>query len=439
MSINYISTPEAIGKVERAHHIYQKNLSSYTQQPVEKIRKAGEILLARKEEFAKIISTEMGKPVSESRAEIEKCALNCDYYAENCKQFLAERKYSTENYDAIVRYEPLGVVLGIMPWNFPFWQVFRFAVPTILAGNTVLLKHADNVPQCASILEEVFLKAGFEEGVYQNLPLQEKNVVKIIEHPFVKAVSLTGSEKAGSIVASQAAKVIKKSVLELGGSNAFIVLDDADLDNTIEKAINARYRNAGQSCIAAKRFLIQQGIYNTFLEKFTQKVKALKMGDPLDPATDIGPLARLDLAEKLEMQVNQSIKMGGKVILGGHRGDRFYEPTVITEVTPDMPIFKEEVFGPVAAVMKFRNFDDAVKLSNQTNFGLGVSIFTNNVKEISSKSYLFEEGAVFFNQLVRSDPRLPFGGVKHSGYGRELSEDGIREFVNTKTIFISKT
>lgn len=438
MSIEYISTREAIHKVEIAHHTYRKNLNSFQKRPIAQIRKAGKILLARKQEFAKIISTEMGKPVSESNAEIEKCALNCNYYADHCNEFLQDREYDTENYHAIIRYEPLGVILGIMPWNFPFWQVFRFAVPTILAGNTVLLKHADNVPQCARILEEIFLKAGFDEGVFQNLPLEEKNVVQIIEHPFVKAVSLTGSERAGSIVASQAAKVIKKSVLELGGSNAFIVLDDADLDNAVEKAVNARYRNAGQSCIAAKRFLIQEGIYNLFLEKFAAKVKALKMGDPLDPETDIGPLARIDLAEKLETQVNQSVKMGAKVWVGGHRGDRFYEPTILTEITPEMPVFKEEIFGPVAAIIKFKKFEDAIKLSNQTNFGLGVSICTRNVKEIAQKVHLFEEGSVFFNQLVRSDPRLPFGGVKHSGFGRELSEDGIREFVNTKTIFFPK-
>ncbi|MCK9481933.1 MAG: NAD-dependent succinate-semialdehyde dehydrogenase [Bacteroidia bacterium] len=438
MSIEYISTEEAFNKIEKAKQVYERHRAQFHNRPIKAIRKAAEILLANKKEFAKTLSSEMGKPVSEAIAEIEKCALNCNYYADNCNDFLKDREYSTENYDAIVRYEPMGVILGIMPWNFPFWQVFRFAVPTILAGNTVLIKHADNVPQCARLLEEIFIKSGFEVGVYQNLPLEEKNVVHVIEHPAVKAVSLTGSEKAGSIVAAQAAKVIKKSVLELGGSNAFIVLDDADLDSTIEKAVNARYRNAGQSCIAAKRFLVQEGIYNAFLEGFSAKVQELKMGDPLDPETDIGPLARVDLAIKLETQVNQSVNMGAKVYIGGHRGDRFFEPTILTDVTPEMPVFKEETFGPVAAVIKFRNFDEAIKLSNQTDFGLGVSICTKNVKEYAQFSHLFEEGAVFFNQLVRSDPKLPFGGVKHSGFGRELSEEGIKEFVNIKTIFFSK-
>lgn len=433
-----IRVEDALQKVERANQLFQKNKENFQNRPIDKIRKVGEVLLARKQEFAEVITGEMGKPVFESIAEIEKSALNCDFYAEHCEEFLKDRKYATDRYDAVVRYEPLGVILGIMPWNFPFWQVFRFAVPTILAGNTVVVKHASNVPKSAQLIEDIFREAGFEEGTYTNLNLDSKNIEAVLDHPYVKAVSLTGSEKAGSSVASIAGKNIKKSVLELGGSNAFIILDDADLDLILDKAINARYRNAGQSCIAAKRFLVQDGIYDEFLRRFTEKVKALKMGDPFDSETEIGPLARMDLAEDLEKQVDESVKMGAKILCGGNRKEAFYEPTVVTEVTSDMPVFKEETFGPVAVVVKVKSFEEALELSNQSSFGLGVSICTKEVEKYAKKAHLFEEGAVFFNQLVRSDPKLPFGGVKKSGYGRELSSDGIQEFVNTKTIVFSK-
>lgn len=438
MSKSHININQAIEKVGLANILFLKNKENYQKRPIDKIKKVGEILLERKNEFANVISEEMGKPVFESIAEIEKSALNCEFYTDHVDEFLKDRKYSTDRYDAIVRYEPMGVILGVMPWNFPFWQAFRFAIPTILAGNTIVLKHASNVPKSAQLIEDIFTEAGFESGTYFNIPLESKDIGKIIEHPFIKAVSLTGSEKAGSAVASIAGKEIKKSVLELGGSNAFIILDDADLDLILDKAINARYRNAGQSCIAAKRFLVQEGIYGEFLERFTQKVKALKMGDPFDETTEIGPLARVDLAEELEQQVNESVKMGAKIITGGKRKDAFYEPTVLTEITPEMPVFKDETFGPVAVIVKVKSFEQAVELSNLTTFGLGVSICTNNVDLYKNKIHLFEEGAVFFNELVRSDPKLPFGGVKKSGFGRELSEEGIREFVNIKTIVISK-
>lgn len=438
MTNQYISIEEAFQKLELAQQMFQKNKNNFQNRPKDKIRKVAEILLKKEDKFAKIISGEMGKPVKESIAEIEKSALNCNFYADHCDEFLKDRNYSTENYDAIVRCEPYGVILGVMPWNFPFWQVFRFAVPTILAGNTVVVKHASNVPKSAQAIEDIFLEAGFEAGTYQNLWLESKNVEQLIEHPYIKAVSLTGSEKAGSSVASIAGKVIKKSVLELGGSNAFIVLNDADLDDTIEKAMNARFRNAGQSCIAAKRFLVQEGIYDRFLEEFKQKTAALIMGDPFDPSTDIGPLARVDLAEDLEKQVNKSVEMGAKLILGGKRDGAFYQPSILVDAKPGMPVFNEETFGPLAVIIKFKDFEEAVELSNSTSFGLGVSICTSNVEEALKKEHLFEEGSVFFNQLVRSDPKLPFGGVKHSGFGRELSEDGIREFVNIKTIVIAK-
>lgn len=433
-----ISIEEAIQKVELAQQVFQQLNLQQSKRPIDKILKIGEILLDNKEKYARIITSEMGKPVFESVAEIEKSALNCEFYAENVSSFLKDRNYETERYKAIVRYEPLGVILGVMPWNFPFWQVFRFAVPTILAGNTVVVKHASNVPESAQLIEEIFLAAGFEKGIYQNLSLDSKLIPQIIEHPAIKAVSLTGSEKAGSSVASVAGKEIKKSVLELGGSNAFIIMDDADLDKIINIAVNARYRNAGQSCIAAKRFLVQEGIYEKFLEGFTQKVKALKVGDPFDEETQIGPLARVDLAEEAEKQVKESIELGAKLILGGKREGAYYYPTILTDVTEEMPVFKEETFAPVAVIRQFKTFKEAVTLSNLTSFGLGVSICTSNVEKYANQVHLFEEGAVFFNELVRSDPKLPFGGVKKSGFGRELSEDGIREFTNVKTIFFSQ-
>ncbi|HUH35218.1 MAG TPA: NAD-dependent succinate-semialdehyde dehydrogenase [Moheibacter sp.] len=438
MSNQYITLEQAIQKVELAQQVFLQNKPFYRDRPLDKIRKVGEILLAKKEQFAQVISREMGKPVFESLAEIEKSALNCDFYAEHCEAFLGDRHFATDKYDAVVRNEPMGVILGVMPWNFPFWQVFRFAIPTILAGNTVVVKHASNVPQSAQLIQDIFEEAGFAAGTYLNLSLESQWIEAIIAHDAVKAVSLTGSEKAGAAVASLAAKHIKKAVLELGGSNAFIVMDDADLDAIMEKAINARFRNAGQSCIAAKRFLVQEGIFETFMQKFTAEVQKLKMGDPFDPTTQIGPMAREDLAIEVEKQVKTSIEMGAQLILGGKRKEAFYEPTVLTNISTDMPVFQEEVFGPVAVVKTFKTFEEAVALSNQTSFGLGVSICSRNIEQYVEQAHLFEEGAVFFNQLVRSDPQLPFGGVKKSGFGRELSQDGILEFVNVKTIVVSK-
>jgi succinate-semialdehyde dehydrogenase/glutarate-semialdehyde dehydrogenase len=438
MPENYLTIEQAIEKIELANEVFLKNKTSFPIRPIDKVRKVGEILLKRKEEFGRVITEEMGKALYESYAEIEKSALNCDYYADNCEEFLKDREYSTENYDAIVRYEPLGVILGVMPWNFPFWQAFRFAIPTILAGNTIVLKHASNVPKSAQLIEEIFLEAGFEPGTYLNLPLESKNIEKVLDHPYVKAVSLTGSEKAGSSVASIAGRNIKKSVLELGGSNAFIVLDDADLDITIDRAIDARFRNAGQSCIAAKRFLVQEGIYEEFISRFTDKVKEIKLGDPFDPSTTMGPMSRVDLAKELELQVKKSVEMGAKIILGGNRKDAYFEPTIMTEISQDMPVFQEETFGPVAVIKKINSLEEAVELSNLSTFGLGVSIFSRNLNLLKDNVHLFEEGAVFLNQMVRSDPKLPFGGVKKSGFGRELSMEGIREFVNIKTVFIAK-
>lgn len=388
--------------------------------------------------YATLITLEMGKPITQSLAEVDKCGILCEYYCENAITLLQNKTIKTEAQESFITYEPLGVLLGVMPWNFPFWQVFRFVIPAIIAGNVVLVKHASNVPQAAESIEALFIESDFPIGVYQNLHITSDKVAEIIAHPEIKAVSLTGSEAAGSAVAAQAGKYLKKSLLELGGSNAFIVCEDANIDKAVAVAVNARMQNAGQSCIAAKRFLIQKDIFNTFTEKYKQAVNQLIVGDPMNTETQIGPLARMDLAEELEKQVNQAVVMGAKVILGGKRKGAFYEPTILVDVTPEMPVFKEETFGPVAALLSFDSLNEAIEISNQSEFGLGVSIFTEDINYIRNRINEFHEGAVFINEMVKSDPRLPFGGIKKSGYGRELSEEGIKEFVNIKTVVIHK-
>lgn len=393
-------------------------------------------LLENKQEYAEWISKEMGKPITQSIAEVEKCGLLCDYYIHNAPAFLQGRTIATEAAESHVTYEPLGVLLGVMPWNFPFWQVFRFAIPSIVAGNTVVVKHASNVPETAQIIETLCRNSGLPEGIYQNLPISSKAVADVIANPHIKAVSLTGSENAGIAVATEAAKHLKKSVLELGGSNAFIVCEDADLEKAVGTAVNARMQNAGQSCIAGKRFLIQESIFDSFLEKYKAALGQLKMGDPMDPTTQIGPMARVDLAQEVENQVQQSVAMGATIAFGGTRNEAYFDPTIITNVTKEMPVFNEEVFGPVAALVAFKNLDEAIAISNNSRFGLGVSVFTQNTDYIKTRIADFEEGAVFINEMVKSDPRLPFGGIKKSGYGRELSEEGIHEFVNIKTVLI---
>jgi succinate-semialdehyde dehydrogenase/glutarate-semialdehyde dehydrogenase len=395
------------------------------------------LLLENKEEYATCITTEMYKPISQAIAEVEKCALLCNYYFENAELFLATKSIKTEATESFVTLEPLGVILGVMPWNFPFWQVFRFAVPTIITGNTVVVKHASNVPKSANLIQEIFEKAGFPKGCYQDLPISSSEVANIIANPIIKAVSLTGSEQAGIAVATEAGKHLKKCVLELGGSNAFIVLEDANLEKAVAIAVTARMQNAGQSCIAAKRFLVHEKIVEEFVSKFKIAIQNLKTGNPLDKETQIGSLARVDLAEELEIQVKKSIQMGAKLIVGGNRKDAFYEPTILTEVTIEMPVFKEETFGPVAAIITFNTLEEAMQLTNQSEFGLGVSVFTQDIDFIKTKISDFNEGAVFINEMVKSDPRLPFGGIKKSGYGRELAEEGVKEFVNIKTVVIN--
>ena len=398
--------------------------------------KLATLLLENKEGYAKVITNEMHKPISQSIAEIEKCALLCNYYYENANSFLATKFIKTEASESFVTYEPLGVILGVMPWNFPFWQVFRFAVPTLIAGNTVVVKHASNVSKSAELIQELFEESGFPNGCYQNLSISSQEVAAVIASPIIKAVSLTGSEQAGIAVATEAGKQLKKCVLELGGNNAFIILEDANLDKAVATAVNARMQNAGQSCIAAKRFLVHENIAKEFVDKFKIALQNLKTGNPLDKETQIGSLARVDLAEELEKQVQQSIQMGAQLIIGGKRENAFYEPTILTNVTHQMPVFHEETFGPVVAITTFKNIEEAIALSNESQFGLGVSIFTTDIDFIKTKVSAFNEGAVFINEMAKSDPRLPFGGVKKSGYGRELSKEGIREFVNIKTVYI---
>lgn len=393
-------------------------------------------LLENKSVYAAEITSEMQKPIAQAIAEVEKCALLCMYYFENAASFLSAKTIKTEASESYVTYEPLGVILGIMPWNFPFWQVFRFAIPALVSGNTVVVKHASNVPKCAQLLQDLFEEAGFPLGCYQNLTLSSAEVAVGIAHPMIKAVSLTGSEFAGKAVAEIAGKHLKKCVLELGGNNAFIVLEDADLKAAVATAVNARMQNAGQSCIAAKRFLVHESIAEAFILQFKTALQNLKTGDVFDKATQIGPLARLDLATELDNQVQKSIAMGAQLIMGGVRDGAFYAPTLLTKVTPQMPVFTEETFGPVVAITTFSNLDEAIALSNQSIFGLGVSVFTQDIAKIKTKIAAFNEGAVFINEMVKSDPRLPFGGVKNSGYGRELAEEGLKEFVNTKTVFI---
>ncbi len=400
------------------------------------MKKAAEVLRKNTDEYAKMITLEMGKPITESKGEVTKCAWVCDYYADNAEEFLKDEIIKTDAQNSFVKHDPIGAVFAVMPWNFPFWQVFRFAAPTLMAGNVGLLKHAANVFGCAKFIEKVFQDAGFPNDVFQNLVIHHDTTESIIKHDAVKAVTLTGSERAGSSVAQLAGKYLKKSLLELGGNNAFIVWEDADLDAILDTAVTARMMNSGQSCIAAKRFIVLEGIYDEFVSKFIAKVKDLKSGDPMDEDTKIGTLAREDLADQLQEQVKKSIDKGAELLLGGNQKGAYYEPTVLGDVKPGMPAFDEETFGPVAAIIKARNIDNAFELSNQSKFGLGVTVCTRNIEKALSYSSKVTDGAYFINELVKSDPRLPFGGTKTSGYGRELSKDGILEFVNRKTVYV---
>jgi acyl-CoA reductase-like NAD-dependent aldehyde dehydrogenase len=403
------------------------------------MRKVGEVLRAQKAELGRVATLEMGKSINESLAEVEKCAWNCDYYADNAEAFLAPEKVATNAAESYVEFTPIGVVLAIMPWNFPYWQVMRFAAPAIMAGNAAVLKHASNVSRCALEIERVFREAGAPEGLFNTILVPGAEVEQIIADRRIAAVTLTGSTPAGIAVAGAAGRAIKKSVLELGGSDAFIVLADADLDAAAEMAVRSRFQNAGQSCIAAKRFIVEDSVADAFATKFAEAASKLRMGNPLDAQTQMGPMARADLRDSLVDQVDRSLKMGATVVLGGKAIDgagAFYPPTIITGVTDEMPIFREETFGPVAAVMRARDAEHAIELANDSEFGLGGNLWTRNLDLARQIAQRLESGAVFINGMTASDPRLPFGGVKQSGYGRELSSFGIREFVNIQTVWI---
>ncbi len=424
-------------RAERAFTQYRRE--SFAQR-AELMMAAASLLEQEKDKLARTITLEMGKLFRAAQDEIVKCARACRFYAENAERFLEDDVVQTDAARSYVRYQPLGPVLAIMPWNFPFWQVFRFAAPVLMAGNVGLLKHAANVPQCALAIENVLCRAGFEEGVFLTLLIEAKQVEKLIVDPRIKAVTLTGSEKAGSEVGSTAARQIKKSVLELGGSDAFIVMPSADFEDAVSTAVKARTINSGQSCIAAKRLFIADEVYDQFLEQFLERMRALKVGDPMDEATELGPLATEQILQGVHEQVQKSIAAGAKLLTGGNRihgPGFFYEPTVLVDVPKESPAYREEVFGPVASVFRVRDADEAVEIANDTTFGLAASGWTNDPAEQELFASELETGMVFINAMVASDPRLPFGGVKRSGFGRELGPTGIREFVNTKTIWIS--
>ncbi|MBD3669684.1 MAG: NAD-dependent succinate-semialdehyde dehydrogenase [Gammaproteobacteria bacterium] len=403
------------------------------------LRRAAQVLQENKSEYARLITLEMGKLLKEAEAEIDKCSMAFEYYADNAEAFLADEIIETDAGRSLVAYLPMGTILAVMPWNFPFWQVFRFATAGLAAGNSVVLKHASNVPQCALAIEDVIRKAGFPENVFRTLMIGASQVQSVIEDPRISGVTLTGSEAAGRKVASQAGAAMKKSVLELGGSDPFIVLDDCDLEWTVSQAIASRFGNCGQVCIAAKRFILLDDVADAFIERFKESVDALKIGDPMDADTAIGPMSRIDLREELHQQIQDSIKAGAVALTGcaPAPGDgAFYKPSLLDKVEPGMRAYEEEFFGPVGIIIRARDEMEAIRIANDSRFGLGSSIWTQDVERGERLARLLQTGSTFINGLVKSDPRLPIGGVKASGYGRELCHHGIREWCNTKAIWI---
>jgi len=403
------------------------------------MRALARLLRERAEPYARLATLEMGKPIGEAKAEIEKCAFGCEHFAENAARYLADEEVRANARRSIVAFQPLGVVLAVMPWNFPFWQVVRFAAPAFMAGNAALLKHASNVPQCALAIEEVVRDAGFPQGLLRSVLVSGAGIEPIIADDRIRAVTLTGSSDTGSRIAELAGRALKKTVLELGGSDPFIVLADADIEAAAATGVRARNQNNGQSCIAAKRFIVVESIAADFERRFAKGVEDLVVGDPMDPKTQVGPLARRDLLDALERQVDGSVRAGARVLTGGERVSGkgyFFRPTVLANVTPDMPAFREETFGPAAAVVRVRDAEEAVRVANDSAYGLGASIWTRDAALGERLARRIESGSVFVNGMVASDPRLPFGGIKRSGYGRELSAFGAREFTNVQTIWI---
>ena len=428
-------------KLQRSVEAASVNRKRSFEDRAARMRKAADLLDQRQKEYGRLMTVEMGKPIKAAIGEANKCALVCRYYADHAKEFLADEAVKTEAERTFIRYEPIGPVLAVMPWNFPFWQVFRFAAPALMAGNVALLKHSSNVPQCALAIEEVFRDAGFADGEFQTLLITSEQVAKILEDDRIKAATLTGSEPAGSNVASTAGKRVKKSVLELGGSDPFVVMPSANLEDAINTAVKARTINNGQSCIAAKRFIVHQKIADEFEKRFASAMEKLKIGDPLDESTEIGPLATPQIVKDIASQVERSVAAGARLLTGGKRiGERgnFYAPTVLTNVPRNAPAACEETFGPVASIFRVRDAEEAIALANDTKFGLGASVWTRDRREADRFIDAIQSGQVFVNAMVASDPRVPFGGVKHSGFGRELGAHGIREFVNIKTVWIAK-
>lgn len=436
--------PLTDAEIEAALNMAQQAFEQYRHTPMQErsqwLQAAAEILEQQKEHFGKLITLEMGKTLKSAIAEVEKCAVVCRYYAEHAPDFLADVAAQTDASHSFIRYQPLGVILAVMPWNFPFWQVFRFAAPALMAGNVGLLKHASNVPQCALAIAEIIQRAGFPSGVFQTLLISSEQVADLIADERVKAATLTGSEKAGASLAATAGKHLKKTVLELGGSDPFIVLGSADLELAATTATTARMLSNGQSCIAAKRFIVVDEIAKEFEKQLVAKFAALVVGDPMLSDTDIGPLATPDMLKTIAGQVENSIKSGARVLTGGqpmsNRPGNFYLPTIMTDIPENSPAYAEEFFGPVALLFRVRDIDAAIKLANATPFGLGASAWTNDEQERDRLIEEIEAGAVFINGMVKSDPRLPFGGIKCSGYGRELGVQGIHEFVNVKTVWV---
>lgn len=435
-------TPEEVrGTIGKVHETWLDWRFTSFRSRAALTRQAAQVLRSNAAEYARLMAEEMGKPVRDGVAEVQKCAVGCHYYAENAERFLAPEMVKTEARKSFVTFQPLGVVLAVMPWNFPFWQVFRFAAPGLMAGNAAVLKHASNVPGCALAIDQVFRKAGFPENLFRTLIIGSRSVDAVIEHPLIRAATLTGSGPAGRAVASKAGAMLKKTVLELGGSDPYLVLEDADLELAATVGTKGRLVNSGQSCIAAKRFIVVENVRRQFEELFVNRMSAVRMGDPLNDDTEIGPLARHDLRDTVHRQVEGSIAKGARCLLGEtipNGCGAYYPPTVLTDVSKGMPAFDEEVFGPVAAVVPAKDEEQAIAMANDTAFGLGGGVFTRDLargEHIAAE--LIDSGMVFVNEQVRSDPRLPFGGIKESGYGRELSHYGIKEFVNIKTVYVA--
>jgi succinate-semialdehyde dehydrogenase / glutarate-semialdehyde dehydrogenase len=437
----YEQHPEEVidQKLQLASETFQEYRNTSFIQRARMMSHAAETLEKGKDTLSRLMTDEMGKLLRAAIQEVEKCAFGCRFFAENAERFLADEEIKTAAKCSFVRYQPLGTVFAIMPWNFPFWQVFRFAAPSLMAGNVAVLKHASNVPQSALAIEEIFRKSGFPEGVFQTLLIGSDRVNNVIEDDRVVAVTLTGSVGAGSSVASAAGKQIKKTVLELGGSDPFIIMLSANLDHAVSTAVQARVINNGQSCIAAKRFIVDDRIAGKFEQRFVQRMGSLRVGDPMDPATDVGPLATVDGIRTLQDQVEKTVKMGARVLMGGKRVNRqgnFFEPTVLADIPKGSPAMEEELFGPVASIFRATGMADAIRIANDSKFGLGASAWTNDEAEREMFIDQIQAGMAFINGMVASDPRIPFGGIKRSGYGRELSYHGIREFVNVKTVSI---